>query len=82
MRPPHNKWNQAMTEAMPSSLPGRFNLARYCLAAAAANTPNKTALIIAANDLDSQRWTYAELDMLVRRLAAVSAGSTCHRMRG
>jgi len=49
--------------------PERFNVARYCLAANAAARPGKTALIIAGGDGRARRWTYAEIDLLVRRLA-------------
>ncbi|HYN40056.1 MAG TPA: AMP-binding protein, partial [Rhodospirillales bacterium] len=49
--------------------PERLNVARYCLAANAASRPQKTALIIAGGDGRAQRWTYAEIDLQVRRLA-------------
>ncbi|MDR3498653.1 MAG: AMP-binding protein [Parvibaculum sp.] len=54
--------------------PPRFNLARYCLAASAAATPDKVALIVVSDagaSLDAaERWTYASLDDAVRRIAA------------
>jgi acyl-coenzyme A synthetase/AMP-(fatty) acid ligase len=54
--------------------PARFNMARYCLDAAAKTTPNQVALIVVA-DADApveqaERWTYAQLDEAVRRVAA------------
>jgi acyl-coenzyme A synthetase/AMP-(fatty) acid ligase len=49
--------------------PARFNLARYCLAAQAAAHPGKMALIIAGDDGAARRWSYAEIDGMVRRLA-------------
>ena len=49
--------------------PARFNIARYCLADQAARTPDKTALIIAAGPGDARRFSYAEIDQAVRRLA-------------
>ncbi|MBN8994460.1 MAG: AMP-binding protein [Rhizobiales bacterium] len=55
-------------------LPARFNLARHCLARAAAATPDKVALIVvsdvAAPIEAAERWTYAALDEAVRRVAA------------
>lgn len=54
--------------------PARFNLARYCLARAAAETPAKTALIVVSDATapleDAEHWTYGELDEAVRRIAA------------
>ncbi|HEX7777410.1 MAG TPA: AMP-binding protein, partial [Parvibaculum sp.] len=54
--------------------PARFNLARYCLAASAAATPDKVALIV-VSDADAaldaaECWTYGALDNAVRRVAA------------
>ncbi len=54
--------------------PARFNMARYCLAAAARSTPDKVALIV-VSDADApvesaEHWTYAQLDDAVRRVAA------------
>lgn len=59
------------TGALP---PARFNMARYCLGAAAKATPEKTALIV-VTDADApieaaERWTYGALDDAVRRVAA------------
>jgi acyl-coenzyme A synthetase/AMP-(fatty) acid ligase len=59
--------------------PACFNMARYCLGAAARATPDKTALIVVA-DADAaataaERWTYAQLDEAVRRIAAGLRGS-------
>ncbi len=54
--------------------PARFNLARYCLSAAAQATPDKVALIVASDARapveQAERWTYAQLDVAVRRVAA------------
>lgn len=54
--------------------PESFNIARYCLAHAAAATPDKTALIVVADAdaplTEAERWTYGELDEAVRRVAA------------
>lgn len=54
--------------------PARFNLSRYALGPAAIRDPGKTGLIIvtdAAGPAESDaRWTYGELDELVRRIAA------------
>ena len=54
--------------------PDRFNIARYCLARQARETPDKIALIVVA-DADApleaaERWTYGALDDAVRRVAA------------
>jgi acyl-coenzyme A synthetase/AMP-(fatty) acid ligase len=53
--------------------PARFNMARYCLAASAADAPEKVALIV-VSDADAplvaaERWTYGALDDAVRRVA-------------
>jgi len=55
-------------------IPPRFNLARYCLARPAQVAPDKTALIV-VSDVEAgieraEHWTYAELDLAVRRVAA------------
>lgn len=54
--------------------PTQFNMARYCLGRAASVIPNKLALIVVsdpnAGDGGAERWTYAELDDAVRRVAA------------
>lgn len=54
--------------------PDRFNIARYCLALQARETPEKIALIV-VTDADApldkaERWTYGALDDAVRRVAA------------
>jgi acetyl-CoA synthetase len=49
-----------------------FNMARYCLAGAAAATPGKPALIViqdAASGAPSEVWTYADLEEAVLRTA-------------
>lgn len=56
-----------MTE-QPALPPEHFNIARYCLLAAT-TMPDKTALIIAGADGEAARWTYGELELMVRRLA-------------
>jgi len=54
--------------------PARFNMARYCLEAAARKTPDKVALIVvsdpSAKETAVERWTYSQLDATVRRMAA------------
>ena len=45
--------------------PERFNIARYCLAAHAAERPDKTALIVVGGGQE-RRWRYGELDRAVR----------------
>ncbi len=54
--------------------PARFNMARYCLGVAAANWPDKLALIVVSDPEASpagvECWTYRQLDEAVRRLAA------------
>ncbi len=49
--------------------PDRFNIARYCLAEPARRHPEKTALIIVGDGGAERRWSYADLDLAVRRLA-------------
>jgi acyl-coenzyme A synthetase/AMP-(fatty) acid ligase len=49
--------------------PRRFNIARYCLAAQALTWADRTALIIAGGGDRQRRWSYRELDLMVRRLA-------------
>ncbi len=56
------------------SPPARFNMARYCLEAAARTTPDKVALIV-VSDVDAaveqaECWTYAQLDVAARQVAA------------
>ena len=48
--------------------PPRLNIARYCIAAQAAQHPDKTALIVAGLGAP-QRLSYGALDLAVRRLA-------------
>jgi len=54
--------------------PARFNMARYCLGAAARATPDKIALVVVSDAgapiERAERWTYAQLDDAVRRVAA------------
>ncbi len=50
-------------------VPARFNLARYCLAENARVRPHQTAMTV-VGDFGARRWTHAELDLEVRRLAA------------
>lgn len=52
----------------PQRFPERFNIARYCLASHAAVRPEKTALIIAGGDGEARRWSYGEIDTMVRRV--------------
>ncbi len=54
---------------MPEPVPARFNLARYCLAENARLRPDDVALTV-VGDEGVQRWTHAELDVSVRRMAA------------
>ena len=53
--------------------PARFNIARYCLGAGGPRDPAKTALVL-VDDADApdqaERWSFAELDVAVRRVAA------------
>ena len=54
--------------------PARFNMARYCLRAAARTMPDKVALIVVSDAHAPAEavecWTYAQLDNAVRRVAA------------
>ncbi|MEZ5583174.1 MAG: acyl-CoA synthetase [Candidatus Competibacteraceae bacterium] len=54
--------------------PARFNMARYCLHAAAQTTPDKVALMVVSDpsvtETAVERWTYGQLDETVRRMAA------------
>jgi acyl-coenzyme A synthetase/AMP-(fatty) acid ligase len=57
-----------------TSVPSRFNMARYCIERAAAVHPDKTALIV-VNDANApietaECWTYRELDTAVRSIGA------------
>ncbi|WP_036280313.1 acyl-CoA synthetase [Methylocystis sp. ATCC 49242] len=54
---------------MREPVPPRFNLARYCLADNARLRPDATAITVVGDD-HVLRWTHAELDLRVRRLAA------------
>ena len=58
-----------MNHCLLSTPPGQFNIARCCLAAQAAAHPNKTGLIVAGDGNRQRRWSYGELDLMVRRLA-------------
>ncbi|PPD45903.1 MAG: AMP-dependent synthetase [Methylocystis sp.] len=58
-----------MNESAREPVPVRFNLARYCLAENARVRPDVTAITI-VGDAGAQRWTHAQLDLDVRRLAA------------
>lgn len=53
--------------------PARFNMARYCLSLAARTTPDRLALVVVsaadASTAATERWTYAEIDDRVRRVA-------------
>ena len=54
----------------------RFNLARYCLDAAAKAAPDKVALIVVVSDAhapieQAECWSYTQLGNAVRRVAAV-----------
>jgi acyl-coenzyme A synthetase/AMP-(fatty) acid ligase len=52
-------------------LPTRFNMGRYCIGAAAAAHPDKTALLVISDpETPPERWSYAQIDDAVRRLAA------------
>lgn len=59
-----------MVEALANPYPSRFNLAAHCLAAHAANEPDKPALFLVGGAGEAQRLTYGEMDDAVRRLAA------------
>lgn len=54
-------------------IPEHFNLAQHCVGRAAQATPEKAALIV-VGDADAsnraERWSYAALDLAVRRVAA------------
>src|ERR1700676_2205321 len=56
------------------AIPERFNIARHCLGRPAHATPDKTALIVVGNLEEgigaAEHWTYGELDLAVRRVAA------------
>lgn len=64
---------------MSNAIPPRLNLAAYCLGRAALATPDKIALkIITAATEAAEAWTYGELDIAVRRVAA---GLLAERLR-
>src|SRR5690242_17150854 len=74
-RPGCRRRRRADRDAMDGmAIPTRFNIARHCLAGPAQRTPEKTALIVVGNLADgiehAWHWTYAELDLAVRRVAA------------
>jgi len=51
--------------------PQRFNMARYCIGAAAAAHPDKTALLVISDpEAPPERWSYAQVDDAVRRVSA------------
>ena len=54
--------------------PARFNMARYCVGVAARRVPDKLALAVVSDPdapyAGAERWTYAQLDDAVRRVAA------------
>ena len=51
--------------------PQRFNMARYCIGAVAAAYPEKTALLVVSDpEAPPERWSYAQIDDAVRRIAA------------
>jgi len=52
--------------------PSQFNIARYCLAPAPPRAADKTAMIVVhdAQQDQSEYWTYGEIDIAVRRIAA------------
>ncbi|HMW56468.1 MAG TPA: AMP-binding protein [Accumulibacter sp.] len=64
-----NRWHY--TGQLP---PTRFNMARYCLAAAARDTPDKVALVVVSDAKAlperAECWTYRQLDETVRQVAA------------
>jgi len=65
------KNNQGYSGELP---PARFNMARYCLEAAARTTPDKVALIVVSDAqapvVAAEHWTYAQLAEAVQRVAA------------
>ena len=51
--------------------PARFNMARYCIGRSARRFPDKIALTVVSDPASApERWTYAEVDDAVRRVAA------------
>ncbi|MEL6421252.1 MAG: class I adenylate-forming enzyme family protein, partial [Pseudomonadota bacterium] len=65
--------------------PERFNMARYCLEAAVRDHPDKLALVVLGGEPGtavSERWTFRELDIAVRRLAGgLTEAGVCRGMR-
>jgi len=60
-------------EGAPEPCPRAFNAAAYCLSNSAQAHPDKTALIVVSDPVSlepAERWTFAQLDDAVRRLAA------------
>ena len=60
-------------EGTPEPCPHVFNAAAYCLSNSAQAHPDKTALIVVSDPLSlepAERWSFAQLDDAVRRLAA------------
>lgn len=57
----------------PPAMPAEFNMAAYCLARAARDRPQHSALVVHANVTDehpTEQWTFAELEDAVLRMAA------------
>jgi acyl-coenzyme A synthetase/AMP-(fatty) acid ligase len=56
-----------------SEVPGRFNMAAFCLAPAPHRDPARTGLVVTHDPTDpasgAERWTYADLDDAVRAVA-------------
>lgn len=62
----------------PEEMPARFNMAAYCLSAAASANPDKPALIViadAAANTPAEVWSYSELEDAVLRCAAALKAS-------
>ena len=60
-------------EGPPPPCPHHFNAAEYCLSTSAENFPDKTALIVVSDPetlAPQERWSFAQLDDTVRRVAA------------
>lgn len=55
---------------MTEPAPARFNLARYCLAENARARGTATAMVVVGDSLSERRYSFAEVDLAVRRLAA------------
>ncbi len=56
------------------TVPPRFNAARYCLGPGRPRAPDKVAMVVVhdahAPYQDAEHWTYGEIDLAVRRIAA------------